>query len=89
MYRAGVEGILGLRREGASLLIDPCIPLDWPGFDASVTVDGCHYSIVLASAGKHCRGIQRALLDGRSLVCGESPVQVPLAVGEHRLELFL
>ncbi|WP_218939141.1 GH36-type glycosyl hydrolase domain-containing protein [Pseudomonas nicosulfuronedens] len=89
MYRAGVEGILGLRREGASLLIDPCIPLDWPGFDASVTVDGCHYSIVVASAGTHCHGIQRALLDGLSLVCGESPVRVPLAVGEHRLELFL
>ena len=36
MYRAGVEGILGIRREGAVLVVDPCIPAAWPGFEATV-----------------------------------------------------
>ena len=36
MYRAGVEGILGIRREGAFLVVDPCIPAAWPGFEATV-----------------------------------------------------
>lgn len=89
MYRAGVEGILGVRREGASLVLDPCIPLDWPGFDISVTLEDCHYSIFLVSTEQRSRGIQRARLDGRPLACGGGPLRVPLMPGEHRLELFL
>ena len=46
MYRAGVEGILGIRREGASVLIDPCIPAAWPGFEARIRlgIDPIRYS---------------------------------------------
>ena len=41
MYRAGVEGILGIRREGDFLVIDPCIPDAWPGFrsDGQYAID--------------------------------------------------
>lgn len=35
MYQVGVEWILGIRRQGAKLLIDPCIPTHWPGFALS------------------------------------------------------
>src|SRR6185369_11161665 len=34
MVQAGVEGILGIRREGMSLLVDPCVPAHWPGYEA-------------------------------------------------------
>ena len=33
MHRAGLESILGLRFEGSSLHLDPCIPNSWPGFE--------------------------------------------------------
>ena len=33
MYRAGLESILGLRLQGAFLLLAPCIPKHWPRFD--------------------------------------------------------
>jgi cyclic beta-1,2-glucan synthetase len=33
MYRAGIEGILGIRLRGAALEIDPCIPRAWPAFE--------------------------------------------------------
>jgi cyclic beta-1,2-glucan synthetase len=36
MYRAGIEGILGIRREGDRIVVDPCIPADWPGFEATI-----------------------------------------------------
>ncbi|HQT75098.1 MAG TPA: glycosyl transferase, partial [Acidiphilium sp.] len=36
MYRAGVEGILGIRREGDFLVVAPSIPEAWPGFKATV-----------------------------------------------------
>jgi cyclic beta-1,2-glucan synthetase len=29
MYRAGVEGIIGLTRSGSDLHFDPCLPTDW------------------------------------------------------------
>ena len=89
MYRAGVEGILGLRREGANLVMDPCIPRDWPGFEAIVSLEGCRYEISLVSAGLRCRGIQRALLDDRPLLCDEGTIRVRLETGEHHLQLFL
>ncbi|WP_160288072.1 GH36-type glycosyl hydrolase domain-containing protein [Pseudomonas knackmussii] len=89
MYRAGVEGILGLHREGPFLVVDPCIPRDWPGFEASVRLDGCHYGISLASSGKRCRGLQRALLDDMPLACDKGALRVRLQAGEHRLQLFL
>lgn len=40
MYRAGLEGLLGIRRQGAWLLIDPCIPVTWSGFEVSLEVEG-------------------------------------------------
>ena len=33
MYRAGIEGILGFRLQGAFLLLAPCIPKAWPRFE--------------------------------------------------------
>jgi cyclic beta-1,2-glucan synthetase len=35
MYRAGLEWILGFRVRAGKLLLTPCIPADWPGFEIS------------------------------------------------------
>ena len=40
MYRAGIEGILGITREGGILRVAPCLPPDWPGFSAQLNVNG-------------------------------------------------
>jgi cyclic beta-1,2-glucan synthetase len=40
MYQAGVAGILGIRREGRQLIVSPCIPDAWPGFSATVNLEG-------------------------------------------------
>jgi cyclic beta-1,2-glucan synthetase len=32
MYRLGIEGILGLRRQGETLHLEPCLPAGWDGF---------------------------------------------------------
>ncbi|MDP3815755.1 GH36-type glycosyl hydrolase domain-containing protein, partial [Pseudomonas sp.] len=63
MYRAGVEGILGIRREGDWLLIDPCIPADWPGFSVSINLGDSHYQIQVDNPTQRSRGITQALLD--------------------------
>src|SRR5260370_41981521 len=50
MYRAGVEGILGICREGDFLVVDPCIPDTWPGFEATVTMHSTRYEVRVESA---------------------------------------
>ena len=47
MQRAGVESILGLRRRGAYLHLDPCIPKAWPKFEITVRRQSTRYEIVV------------------------------------------
>jgi cyclic beta-1,2-glucan synthetase len=35
-WRLGVEGILGLRRRGGRVVVAPCLPPGWPGFEATL-----------------------------------------------------
>ncbi len=87
MYRAGVEGILGICREGDFLVIDPCIPDTWPGFEATVTMHSTRYEIRVESADKG--GVMRVVLDGASLEWGDERVRVPLDGGSHQLVISL
>ncbi len=85
MYRAGVEGILGIRREGAFLVVEPRIPAAWPGFEAKVKVEATHYAIVVEKPSHYCCNGFRAILDGSPIQVGEEPVRVPLDGGTHNL----
>jgi cyclic beta-1,2-glucan synthetase len=87
MYRAGVEGILGICREGDFLVVDPCIPDKWPGFEATVTMHSTRYEVRVESADE--RGVMRAVLDGASVECGDGRVRVPLDAGSHKLVISL
>ena len=85
MYRAGVEGILGIRREGAILVVDPCIPTAWPGFEATVNVESTHCSIRVENP-THCRRASLyAILDGSQFHCAEGGIRIPLDGGTHSL----
>ncbi|HEY3596248.1 MAG TPA: glucoamylase family protein [Paraburkholderia sp.] len=87
MHRAGVEGILGIRREGDFLVVDPCMPDAWPGFEATVNVHSTRYEIRVASSpgGR----AMRAVLDGKGVKCGGDGVRVPLDAGSHTLSISL
>ena len=50
MYRAGIEGILGIRREGDVLVVEPCIPRQWSGFSARVEVEGTSWDISVTAS---------------------------------------
>ncbi len=45
LYRAAVEGLLGIRREGQRLLVRPALPSHWNGFSAELVIDGTTYSV--------------------------------------------
>jgi cyclic beta-1,2-glucan synthetase len=70
MQRVGVEGILGIRIQGKSLHIDPCIPHAWPGFTAAITWRSARYTIVVENPFRVARGVRTITLDGITLPCG-------------------
>jgi len=85
MYRAGIESILGIRREGDFLVIDPCIPTAWPGFEAAVNAASTRYDIRVENPSGTGSNVWRAVLDGTPVGCPEGCVRVPLDGGTHSL----
>ena len=67
MYRAGVEWILGFRLRGTRLLIDPCIPRAWRGFDVSFRYHSSHYEIEVRNPNDATKGMVGLTLDGVEL----------------------
>ena len=45
LYRTAVEAILGIRREGARLHVEPALPDAWPGYEAVLNQNGVRYAI--------------------------------------------
>jgi cyclic beta-1,2-glucan synthetase len=64
LYRAGLESILGLERRGGTLVLDPCIPASWPGFEVRWALGASVYEIVVENPQRRCRGVGSAQLDG-------------------------
>jgi cyclic beta-1,2-glucan synthetase len=64
MYRAGLEWILGFRVQGATLLLDPCIPGGWQGFEISYRYRSTRYEIKVVNPKGVNRGVSGWVLDG-------------------------
>src|SRR2546425_1395203 len=47
MYRAGLEWILGFRLRGTRLVVDPCIPRAWQGFNIAFRYHSARYDIAV------------------------------------------
>ncbi len=89
MYRAGIEGLLGLDRAGANLVLNPCFPKAWPELSATVTLGQARIEITILNPHGVGRGIASAQLDGAALAVGTDGVQLPLADGAHALIVTL
>ena len=76
MYRTAVEGILGIKVRGATLLVDPCIPRAWPGFEFTYKHGSSHYGITVKNPRGANRGIAHTALDGKDL--SGAPGEFPL-----------
>jgi len=87
MYRAGVESILGLRLHRDRLVLDPCIPKAWPGFEVSIRFGSARYDIKLEKPSGVSRGVSFAAVDGK--IVTDRPLQVSLIDdgGTHRIEV--
>jgi cyclic beta-1,2-glucan synthetase len=87
MYRVGIEAILGLTLRRGALHIDPCIPREWPGFEAVFKPSRTPYRIVVRNPSGVCRGVKSLELDGADITGQAVPV-VDDGV-EHRIVAVL
>jgi cyclic beta-1,2-glucan synthetase len=84
MYRAGIEGILGIRREGDFITIAPCIPSTWPGFEVTIKLESSRFDIsVMNGSGDNAR----ATLDDLPIDCVARKVRLRLDGQAHHLSI--
>ncbi|MBE9524928.1 MAG: glycosyl transferase family 36, partial [Chloroflexi bacterium] len=67
MYRLGVEGILGLEREGKIMKINPCIPKEWKEYEMTFRDGDTSYHIQVTNPDGVSRGVKLVRLDGKTL----------------------
>ena len=87
MYRIMVEHILGVKREGASLRIAPCVPRDWREFDVTLRMPGTEYDIHVENPHGVNRGVKSIELDGQPLPDGVVPITSNS--GPHKIRVVL
>jgi cyclic beta-1,2-glucan synthetase len=89
LYRVGIEAILGARLQGTFLLLDPCIPKAWPGFEIVFKHRSARYEIAIENPRGVSRGVSYAELDGKALPQG--PTRIPLVDdgGTHTASVIL
>jgi cyclic beta-1,2-glucan synthetase len=88
MYRAGVESILGFRLRGARLVVDPCIPRAWHGFEMVFRYRSARYDIVVENTQGVSRGVSSVEVDGVSLD-GELGIMLADDRKTHRVRIVL
>jgi cyclic beta-1,2-glucan synthetase len=74
MVRLGLEAILGLRRVGKVLQINPCIPIDWSGYELTYRYGETSYRIRVENPDSVNRGVKQVTLDGDELPGKDVPL---------------
>jgi len=65
MYKAGVEEILGFKKQGANLSIDPCIPKEWTEYKINYRYEETFYKIHIKNPLGVNKGVKTVLVDGK------------------------
>ena len=88
LHRAGLECILGFRKQGSALRIDPCIPKHWKDFEIAYQHGGTAYRIIVENPRGVCRGVSLIRLDG-TLLPAEALVPLSDDGREHQVQVVL
>ncbi|WP_413701103.1 GH36-type glycosyl hydrolase domain-containing protein [Psychromonas sp. KJ10-10] len=85
-YIAGTQWILGIRPEIDGLLIDPCIPANWPSFTVQRKFRGGSYDIRVTNPNAVCKGVKEMRVDGELIAGNKAPI---FTSGQHIVEVVL
>jgi cyclic beta-1,2-glucan synthetase len=87
MYRFGITSLLGFKKTGNTLHIDPVIPPTWDGFEITYQFGATSYQIKVNNPTHIARNVQLVKLDGKIL----DPKAIPLVNDgqEHTVEVMM
>ena len=89
MYRAGIESILGFRKQGDHLLLTPCIPREWPRFEITFRHASARYEIAVENPQGVSQGVVSTMLDGAPLPDGVTRIPLQDDGAAHRVQIVL
>jgi len=89
MYQAGIEWILGFHLRGTTLLLDPCIPRAWPGYEIDFRYHSARYEIVVENPYGVSRGVASVELDGRALTGAGATIPLSDDGATHKVRVVL
>lgn len=87
MYRVGFEYILGFKKYDDTLVIDPCIPKKWSGYDIKYKYKDTIYLIVVKNPDGVNKGVKKMIFDGDELE--ENRIKLIDDKKEHNVEVYL
>ncbi|WP_010248384.1 GH36-type glycosyl hydrolase domain-containing protein [Acetivibrio cellulolyticus] len=87
MYRVGMEYILGFKKNGDGLSIDPCIPKGWTGFDIKYKYKDTFYRIAVKNPDGVNKGIRKIIVDEKEL--NRSIIELIDDKKEHSVEVIM
>jgi cyclic beta-1,2-glucan synthetase len=87
MYRVTIEHLIGLKREGDWLRIDPCLPSGWSGLRVTLRIPGAEYRIEIENPDRLSRGVRSVDLDGKNVEGGR--IHLESASGRHFVRVVL
>jgi cyclic beta-1,2-glucan synthetase len=87
MYRLGLTVLLGFKKTGDTLRIDPVIPPTWDGFEITYKFGATSYQIKVNNPTHIAHSVQLVKLDGKIL----DPKAIPLVDDgqEHSVEVIM
>jgi cyclic beta-1,2-glucan synthetase len=64
MYQAAIHALLGLRRRGSTISLNPCIPTMWPHYSVEWRIGATRYRFSVSNPEHRCTGVGSAEIDG-------------------------
>lgn len=87
MYRVGLENILGFKKEGNKLFINPCIPKKWENFSIKYRFLDTVYNIEIKNPYSKNTGVNTIKLDGKLIETEYIPLTNDKS--QHFIEVIL
>ncbi len=84
---AVTQYILGIRAGFDGLVVDPCVPAEWPSFSVRRAYRGAVYEIEVLNPRGTGRGVRSMVVDGKAVVGNVIPAAAPGTQVQVKVEL--
>mgnify|MGYP005834658999 CR=1 FL=1 len=65
MYRVGMEHMLGIKKRGNMIYVDPCIPKEWDEYEVKYQYGSSVYNICIKNPNGVSKGVKSICIDGK------------------------